>query len=237
MFRIEESENHIIYKILGFKLKTRKIRNNKIYIVDKKNRKHRVPFVWGLKVEFAGENSTVLLHSPVIKFKNSRMFLRSNVNIEIGASKKLANKLLVLAFDNDVTLKIGDNFSCTDDCQFLFSKERGKSITIGDDCMFASFIKIRSSDGHTITDRTTGEILNYGEDVVIKDNVWLAMNTTILKGVTIEEGCVIGTGSLVTKSCDEPHAIYAGVPAKKVKSNINWSRDSIPDYLEKLKII
>ena len=47
MFNISETENHIIYKVLGLKIKTRKIRNNKIYIVDKKGRKHRVPFVWG----------------------------------------------------------------------------------------------------------------------------------------------------------------------------------------------
>ena len=215
------------------KLKCRKIRNNKIFVVDKNGRRRRVFFVWGLKVEFAGENSTVILHKPVIKFNQSRMFLRSNCSVEIGSSKKEAKKLLVLAFDNDLHLKIGNNFSCTNDCRFLFSKERGKKIVVGDDCMFASNIQIRTSDGHTITDRTTGEILNYGEDVIIKDNVWLAMNTTILKGVTIEEGCVVGTGSLVTKSCDEPHSIYAGVPARKVKSNVNWSRDSIPDYLEK----
>ena len=235
LFKKEEKENHIVYHFLGLKLKSRKIRNNKIFIVDKKGKKHRVPFVFGLKVEFAGENSTVILHSPVIKFKKSRMFLRSNCTVEIGASKKEANELTVLAFDNNLSLKIGNNFSCTKDCQFFFSKERGKKITVGNDCMFASHIKIRSSDGHTITDRTTGEILNYGEDVIIKDNVWLAMNTTVLKGVTIEEGCVVGTGSLVTKSCDEPHSIYAGVPARKIKSNINWSRDSIPDYLENRK--
>ena len=60
------------------------------------------------------------------------------------------------------------------------------------------------------------------------------MNTTILKGVIIENGCVIGTGSIVTKSCAEPNSIYVGVPARKIKSNIIWDRDAIPDYLEKI---
>lgn len=232
LFKVIEEENHIIYRIFGLKLKFRKIRNNKIFIVDKQGKKHRVPFIWGLKVDFAGENSTIVLHSPVIKFKNSQIFLRSNCTVEIGASKKSAKKLLVLAFDNNLSLKIGDNFSCTNDCQFLFSRERDKKIVVGNNCMFASNVIIRTSDGHTIVDKSTGEVLNYGEDVIIKDNVWLAMNTTVLKGVTIEEGCVIGTGSLVTKSCDEPNSIYAGVPARKIKSNIAWDREAIPDYLE-----
>ena len=234
MFKIQETENHIIYKVLGLKLKKRKIKNNKIYIVDKNGKKHRVPFLFGVKVKFAGENSTVILHSPVIKFENSKIHLTNNSCVEIGASSKKLNKLNVYMYGKHQTLKIGDEFSCTNDCKILFSKEENMNVIIGNNCMFASNIILRPSDGHTITDRTTGEVLNYGEDVVIKDNVWLAMNTTVLKGVTIEEGCVVGTGSLVTKSCDEPHAIYAGVPAKKIKSNINWSRDSIPDYLEKL---
>lgn len=231
-YSIEETENHRIHKFFwgGVKLKLKKVSNNKIYVVDKKGNKRRVLFVRGLEVKFAGENSTIILHEPIIKFKQSKIFLKSNCNVEIGASKKEAKKFLVLAYGNYQNLKIGDNFSCTNDCKFLFSKEAGRKIVVGDDCMFASNVVIRSSDVHTITDRSTGEILNYGKDVIIKDNVWLAMNTTVLKGVTIEEGCVVGTGSIATKSCDEPHSIYVGIPARKIKSNINWFRDSIPDY-------
>ena len=36
-------------------------------------------------------------------------------------------------------------------------------------------------------------------DIVIGDYVWLGGNVTILPGVQIGEGCVIGAGSVVTK--------------------------------------
>lgn len=51
--------------------------------------------------------------------------------------------------------------------------------------------------------------------IVIEDHVWIGINATILKGVTIGRGAVIAAGSVVTKDC-ESLGIYAGVPAKKV---------------------
>ena len=52
--------------------------------------------------------------------------------------------------------------------------------------------------------------------VVIEDDVWIGANSTILKGVTIGEGAVIGSGSLVTK--DIPAwTIAIGHPAKVMK--------------------
>ena len=136
---------------------------------------------------------------------------------------------------NNQHLKIGNDFSCTNDCKFLYSQEENLSVEIGNDCMFASNIIIRPSDGHTIADKKTGEVLNKGKDIIIKDNVWLALSITVLKGVTIETGSVIGTGSIVTKSCSDPNSIYVGVPARKIKSDIIWDRNAIPDYLEKIK--
>jgi maltose O-acetyltransferase len=38
----------------------------------------------------------------------------------------------------------------------------------------------------------------------------------LLPGVTVGDGCVIAAGSVVTGDC-EPHGVYAGVPAKRVR--------------------
>ena len=53
--------------------------------------------------------------------------------------------------------------------------------------------------------------------VIIGDNVWIGMNATILKGVTIGENSVVAAGSVVTKSV-APNTVVAGNPASVVKT-------------------
>lgn len=52
--------------------------------------------------------------------------------------------------------------------------------------------------------------------VILEDFVNVGANVTILPGVTLREGSVIGAGSVVTKST-EPWTIYVGTPAKPLK--------------------
>jgi acetyltransferase-like isoleucine patch superfamily enzyme len=52
--------------------------------------------------------------------------------------------------------------------------------------------------------------------VIIRDDVWIGAGVYILDGVEIAEGCVLGAGSVVTKST-VPYGIYVGVPAKRIK--------------------
>lgn len=51
------------------------------------------------------------------------------------------------------------------------------------------------------------------EKITIGDDVWIADNCTILKGVNIGDGAVIGAKSLVNKDV-ETNAVAFGVPAK-----------------------
>ena len=60
-------------------------------------------------------------------------------------------------------------------------------------------------------------VVNKG--IKIKDDVWIGANVTILDGVTIETGCVLAAGAVVTKST-EPNGIYAGVPARRIKERV-----------------
>ena len=52
--------------------------------------------------------------------------------------------------------------------------------------------------------------------VYIKDNVWIGELVSILPGVTIGEGSIIGSNSVVSKDIP-PYSIAVGVPAKVVK--------------------
>lgn len=56
--------------------------------------------------------------------------------------------------------------------------------------------------------------IEYG-DITIKDDAYIGANCSILPGVTIGEGAVVGANALVTKDL-EPWGIYVGSPAKKI---------------------
>lgn len=51
---------------------------------------------------------------------------------------------------------------------------------------------------------------------VIGNDVWIGRNATILRGVHVGDGAVIGAGAVVTKDIP-PYAIVGGVPAKIIK--------------------
>ncbi len=52
--------------------------------------------------------------------------------------------------------------------------------------------------------------------IVIEDKVWIGFGVTVLKGVTIGEGAVVGAKSVVTKNVP-PWSVVAGNPAQVVK--------------------
>lgn len=62
--------------------------------------------------------------------------------------------------------------------------------------------------------RSTG--IEKGLDVKIEDGAWIGGNATILPGVTIGKGAIIGAGSVVTKDIEDM-SIAAGNPAKIIR--------------------
>ena len=51
--------------------------------------------------------------------------------------------------------------------------------------------------------------------IVIEDDVWIGASATVLGGVTIGEGAIIGAGAVVTRDVP-PGETYAGVPARRL---------------------
>ena len=60
-----------------------------------------------------------------------------------------------------------------------------------------------------------GDVLGSCGEVVIGNNVFIGMNSTILKGVHIGDNCIIGANSLVNKDV-ETGWVVAGNPAKPI---------------------
>jgi len=65
-------------------------------------------------------------------------------------------------------------------------------------------------------------------DIIIENDVWIGAKSTIMSGVRIGNGSVIGGGSVVIKDVP-PYSIVAGNPAKVVK--MRFSDEQIDDLL------
>lgn len=89
--------------------------------------------------------------------------------------------------------------------------------------MFAYDIDVRTGDSHAIVDAQTGARINHARDIRIGNHVWIAAHCIILKGVSIADNSVVGTGSVVAPVHEEG-VIVAGNPAKIVKRGISWTR-------------
>lgn len=58
---------------------------------------------------------------------------------------------------------------------------------------------------------------SFSEDVIIKENCYIGVRVTILKGVTINSSSIIAACSLVNKDVASG-VVYGGIPAKKINS-------------------
>ncbi len=67
--------------------------------------------------------------------------------------------------------------------------------------------------------------------VKIGNNVWLGENVTICKGVTIGNNCIIGIGSIVTKSIPS-NSVAVGIPAKVICSYKDYMEKRSKDYIK-----
>ena len=104
----------------------------------------------------------------------------------------------------------------------------GESVTIGDNVMMGPGCLIYTSN-HNI-ERTDIPMIEQGmsktEPVVIGNDVWIGSRVTILPGVHIGNGCVIGAGAVVTRDIPD-YTISVGVPAKVVKKREMVQMDKI----------
>jgi acetyltransferase-like isoleucine patch superfamily enzyme len=104
-----------------------------------------------------------------------------------------------------------------------------RSIIIGDDVIMSWGITIVDHDSHSIDwANRRNDVREWGQGrknwdcvahapVVIADKAWIGFNVSILKGVTVGEGAVIGACAVVTRDVP-PHAVMVGNPAKPVRS-------------------
>lgn len=180
--------------------------------------------LWIRKDIIGYNNFLIVDKSSILNRVTIKIHGNSN-KIVIGKNVKIGHGCSIWIEGNNITASIGDNCTFTHDSQICVQEDNNK-VTIGDDCMFSHHVNIRTSDSHIIYDIHTNTRLNPAKSVTIGNHVWIAPCSTVMKGVTIEQGSIIGTNSIVTKNIP-PFCLAVGMPAHVVKDNISWKRDML----------
>jgi len=112
----------------------------------------------------------------------------------------------------------------------------GKYCSIGRNCTFVltqhllnRFTTSPSPQDFHLFNHGRGNTSSYSKgDIIIKNDVWIGLNCTILDGITVGNGAVIGAGSVVTKDV-KPYSIVGGNPAKIIKYRFS------PELIERIE--
>lgn len=205
-----------IYNIPFYILNFKKLIKNKIVL--------RGVFVKNTKLNINGEGNIIII-DKLTRLENVEINMYGDYGkLEIEEKCIIKNSNFWFE-DFSSSIIIGKN--TTFERVHIASLENNSKVTIGEDCMFSRGIEIRTGDSHAVIDLLTMKKVNKAKDIYIGNHVWVGANVTVLKGVSIPDGCVIGLGSIITKSINERNSIVVGVPAKIVRRSIKWCRENM----------
>ena len=179
-------------------------------------------------------NETSELQKNAIIGCNTRIFnealiannLLDKTKIVIGDDCDIKGELMTFAHGGSITI---GNFSFVGDRTKIWS---AKKITIGNRVLISHNVNIHDNNSHSLDSQLRHEdfiiIKAKGlqktndlneKEIIIGDDVWIGFNSTIMKGVTIGNGAIIGSNTLITK--DVPaFAVCVGNPMRIIKYTI-----------------
>lgn len=148
----------------------------------------------------------------------SRAWVKFPDNIELAKNVKIGHGALIHCGQKPLNRErknvvIGENSYIGPNSVLL--GEGG--IEIGKNCEIAPGVVITAQQ-HTFSrkDVPIKEQPSESAMVSVEDDVWIGCNASILPGITIGKGSVVGAGAVVTKDIP-PYSVAVGVPAKVIK--------------------
>jgi len=146
-------------------------------------------------------------------------------NISIGKGTLISKHIVLTAFEKRNNQQFQPYIEIGQSCimgEYMHITAVG-NIRIGNNVLTGRYCLITDNSHGVINKEEMSippidRILTH-KDVSIGNNVWLGDSVRILPGVSIGDGCVIGTGSVVTKDIPS-YCVAAGVPARIIK-NLN----------------
>jgi acetyltransferase-like isoleucine patch superfamily enzyme len=179
---------------------------------------------------FEKESSTIINENSSIRFDVTDKIENRNY-IKIGSKGLISAKFI---FESEKgTITIGDNvhlggvtFISRNRIEVQNDVTMAWGITIYDHNSHSIYWENRKNDNHQCykdyINNNGNNIVNkdwsnvVSQPILIKSKAWIGFDVTILKGVTIGEGAVVGAKSVVVKDV-EPWTVVAGNPAVVVK--------------------
>ncbi len=177
----------------------------------------------GVKMDIIGDNNRIEVGQGCVLSNVTFRIRGSGHHIEFGKNCRVSRGAMLWFEDQDGLLQVGPGTTMV---EVHIAVTENSKVIIGEDCMFANDIDIRTGDSHSVVDAGSGERLNFAGDVTIGRHVWIAPHTVVLKSVNIGENSIVASGAVVTKSCG-PGVIVGGNPAKVIKTGVSWKRERI----------
>ena len=152
------------------------------------------------------------LHSLRILHFYGYKHVREKRKIKMGRDQVFAPNVSIA---NGERITLGHRCHVGERVCLWAGNETGR-ITLGDDVMIGPNTVVTASD-YGLVEGTPPIFQPKNErDIVIRDGVWIGANAVITAGVTIEKGCIVGAGSVVTHDLPA-NMICAGAPARSIK--------------------
>lgn len=160
-------------------------------------------------------------------FKQARLIrlpfdIRNKKFIQIGKKFTSGVGCRIEAYpeNKEKVVFIGDNVQINDYVHISGMK----GVRLGDNVLIASKVFISDLNHGNYSDEglidsphtPPSERKLYAKPIVIEDNVWLGEFVSVLSGVTIGKGSIVGANSVVSRSLP-PYVIAVGIPARVVK--------------------
>ena len=136
-----------------------------------------------------------------------------------------------------IGISIGSNCRIFDPKTNIIDIQNPYLLTIGENVKITSGVIILTHDySWSVIANVKGEILGNVGYVNIGNNVFIGMNSIILKNTKIGDNVIIGAGSIVSGNI-ESNSVYAGNPAKKIMSIDEFYKKRKEQQMQDIKLI
>ena len=138
---------------------------------------------------------------------------RKNIILGDGVGLGLYSQIYAAGKGNE-RIVIGNNVKLNSNV--MINADQEGCIEIGNNCIIGPNVVLRTSN-HIFSDRNipTIEQGHKPGTIIVKEDVWIGANVSIVGSVIIGKGAVVGAGAVVIRNVDD-YAIVAGVPAKQI---------------------